>query len=404
MPRSYEGSHPWIRFQMALDLPREFWRLLGESQSKCDHLAAVPLRDDIARDLYTLYLAKGALATAAIEGNTLTEEDAIAEVRGELQVSPSREYQRQELQNIIDACNSIDAFLMENGPQPITPKLIREWNADVLHGLEHEDDVLPGEFRQHSVAVGGVYRGAPAEDVGYLMDRLCDWLNDPEFNRQLVEFLGASGAAIVKAVVAHVYIAWIHPFGDGNGRTARLLEFAILEGQGIPSASAHLLSNHYNLTREMYYRALAESSRNGGDLRPFVVYALRGFVDGLREQIKRITDDYLLELVWRDFVDTQLERSTASNQRKERWKTLAIALFRLPEGHRRMRKSDIHKLSPEVAYLYAGKESKTRTRDINEMRALHLIRGQSIIEARRDLIVGLRPPTVQPNHDDIDAA
>lgn len=400
MSRAYETSHPWIQFTMGLDLPRDFWLLLGESQSKCDHLAAVPLRNDIATDLYTLYLAKGALATTAIEGNTLTEEDAIAEVRGELKVPPSREYQRQELMNIIEACNRIDQFLLVHGPEPITPELIKGWNADVLRDLELQEDVIPGEYRTHSVGVGNVYRGAPAEDLGYLMDRLCEWINSPEFNNTLEEYLGRVGAAIVKAVVAHIYIAWIHPFGDGNGRTARLLEFAILEGQGIPSASAHMLSNHYNLTREMYYRALADASQNGGDLRPFLIYALRGFVDGMREQIKTITDGYLLDLVWRDFVDTQLATSKASTARKERWKTLAIELFRMPPENRSIHKRDIHKLSADVAYLYAGRDIKTRSRDINEMRALGLIRGRNIITARRDRVIGLRPPTVQPNHEE----
>lgn len=55
--------------------------------------------------------------------------------------------------------------------------------------------------------------------------------------------------AIFKAVVAHLYLAWIHPVGDGNGRTARLVEFQILLSSGVPSPAAHLLSNHYNQTR-----------------------------------------------------------------------------------------------------------------------------------------------------------
>ena len=45
---------------------------------------------------------------------------------------------------------------------------------------------------------------------------------------------------ILKATLAHLYIAWIHPFGDGNGRTARLVEFMLLSRAGVPSPSAHL--------------------------------------------------------------------------------------------------------------------------------------------------------------------
>ena len=67
--RTYERTHPWLSFE--LDLRRftpEVWLLLGEARSKCEHLAGVPLRPDTARRLHLMYLAKGVLATTAIEG------------------------------------------------------------------------------------------------------------------------------------------------------------------------------------------------------------------------------------------------------------------------------------------------------------------------------------------------
>jgi hypothetical protein len=54
---------------------------------------------------------------------------------------------------------------------------------------------------------------------------------------------------LIAAVVAHVYFEWIHPFGDGNGRTGRLIELKLLLEAGVPQPAAHLLSNHYNATR-----------------------------------------------------------------------------------------------------------------------------------------------------------
>ena len=75
-PRPYEGSHPFISFH--LDLRRagpELWLLLGEAQSKCDHISGIPLRPSVAHALHPLYLVKGVQATTAIEGNTLTESE-----------------------------------------------------------------------------------------------------------------------------------------------------------------------------------------------------------------------------------------------------------------------------------------------------------------------------------------
>jgi Fic family protein len=99
-------------------------------------------------------------------------------------------------------------------------------------------------------------------------------------------------------VVAHLCLAWIHPFGDGNGRTARLVEFQILLGAGVPTPAAHLLSNHYNQTRTEYYRQLDRASKSGGEIVPFIEYAARGFVDGLREQLHKIRDQQW-DVSWR---------------------------------------------------------------------------------------------------------
>ena len=51
----------------------------------------------------------------------------------------------------------------------------------MLANLELEEGIFPGQFRTYSVVVGNVYRGAPAEDCEYLLDKTCDWLNGPEF-------------------------------------------------------------------------------------------------------------------------------------------------------------------------------------------------------------------------------
>lgn len=234
--RPFEKTHPWLRFRINLgDVGPEFWLCLGEAASKCEHLARVPLRPATAEKMHQLYLAKGAAATTAIEGNTLTEAQVLRAVEGRLEVPPSKEYQKQEVENIIAACNQINERLAAGTLPPLDAGLIRSYNRQVLQGLPLGEDVVPGEFRLHSVLVGHVYRGAPAEDGALLVDRLREWLGGEEFkSKPEMELVNA----IVKAVLAHVYLAWIHPFGDGNGRTARLIEFHLLMSAGMPSPAA----------------------------------------------------------------------------------------------------------------------------------------------------------------------
>src|SRR4029077_4132009 len=67
--RKYEGTHPWIKFQVDLNhAPVSLWLNLGEAQSKCEHISNEPLRPSLAKELHQLYVAKGVLATTAIEG------------------------------------------------------------------------------------------------------------------------------------------------------------------------------------------------------------------------------------------------------------------------------------------------------------------------------------------------
>ena len=110
----------------------------------------------------------------------------------------------------------------------------------------------------------------------------------------LVAFMGRDDLPVlVQAAIAHAQFETIHPFADGNGRTARLVEFHLLLETGIPSPAAHLLSNHYNQTRSEYYRQLDSTSKSGGDILPFIQYAVQGFVDGLRSQL-----EYVWEQQW----------------------------------------------------------------------------------------------------------
>ncbi|QAB17139.1 Fic family protein [Leucobacter muris] len=244
--RAYADSHPWLTFKFDnRDLPPLIWAQLGECYSKSMHLIGTPLMPGTADHLSVIYLRRGALASAQIEGNTLTQEevDKLLE-RGKTQ-PPSREYLEQEVLNVMAALESVrETAASVDGDFRLTPEWIKSIHAMLMADMELEDHVVPGEFRDVNVGVG-LYRGAPTEDVEFLMQKLCDWLNailddaakqeQPE-NRFYFVFLAA--------VLAHLYVAWIHPFGDGNGRTSRLIECAILATSGlVPWVSANVLSD-----------------------------------------------------------------------------------------------------------------------------------------------------------------
>ena len=363
--REYRRTHPWISFRHHLERADPLhWSLLGEAAARCDQVARAVLPPAGARELHRLYLVKGVRATTAIEGNTLSEEQIAAQLEGRLELPPSREYLKQEVDNVLKAVNEIFTDIVESEPPALSPDWIAGANRRLLAGLEEqlEGDVVPGEIPTRPVGVLR-YRGAPREDCAYLLDRLCRWLEGGDWPVRPDRHEDRIASAILRAIFVHLYIAWIHPFGDGNGRTSRLAEFMILARGGVPSPCAHLLSNHYSLTRSDYYRQLDRSSRANsgrGDPLGFLRYSLQGFVDGLREQGEVIAG-IQLKLAWEHFVYGEFQRIPSSRAMRRR-REVTLALGRVGEP---VRKESIPDLSPDVARLYADRTRKTLTRDMN---------------------------------------
>ncbi|MDI9388460.1 MAG: Fic family protein [Synergistota bacterium] len=363
--REYKRTHPWIAFSLDLtNASYRLWMLLGEAQSKCRHISGVPLRPGDAEKLHKLFLVRGARATTAIEGNTLTEDEVRRIVDDDLQLPPSRAYLKREVENIVSACNAIASGVSspEQSGSDLTVEEILDYNSVVLENLPLKEDIVPGEIRTFPVVAGG-YRGAPAQECRLLLEKLCIWLNDPD-SFHLGE-RNKIAAGLLKAVIAHLYLVWIHPFGDGNGRVARLLEFRLLLEAGAPSPAAHLFSNHYNDTREEYYRHLELSWRKSDGVLSFLEYALEGFVDQLEDQIVQIRHSQI-EGAWENYIHTQFADTAPEKRRKKMLLALSAEKGPVP-------KNRVLLLDTELASMYEGKTMKTVARDLSDLEKRGLI-------------------------------
>ena len=379
--RPYERTHPWLTFAFDLGrLQHTDWLALGEAAAMIDRIAGAPLDPDIAEEVHKLYLARGALATTAIEGNTLSEEEARGVIDETAALPASRAYLGQEILNIVEACNTLAETIAEQGGFALTVESIERLNSMVLQGLEVEDHIVPGKVRNVNVSVGG-YRCPDRRDAAFLLDRLCGVLNDfplPDGNRYAF--------SILKAVFAHLYFVWIHPFGDGNGRTARLIELAILLEAGLPQPACHLPSNHYNLTRTEYYRQLARASGGENGIYGFASYAIRGFVDGLREQVEVIRE-HQEAVAWVNFVHEQFRESTGAGGPRQR--DLLLALSRQPGP---VPANRLASLDAATALAYAPLSDRTLLRDVEALARRGLLSsGPDGVRANRERIRAFLP-------------
>jgi Fic family protein len=136
--------------------------------------------------------------------------------------------------------------------------------------LPEEDKLLPGNYYRHDA----VYIvGEKLEHTGISWEKLNNCMGD------LIGFIQDKTPVndLLKAALIHFYIAYLHPYFDGNGRMARLLHLWYLVQQGYSSALFIPLSEYVNKSRKGYYDAytlVEENAQISGmlDVTPFLVY------------------------------------------------------------------------------------------------------------------------------------
>ncbi len=384
-PFPWSRTHPWLDFRLRTsEIDISSWIRMGDLASKIRHLNLVPLSPTFRRELQTVSLTRGAQATTAIEGNTLSKEQVAAIIKGDDNhgVPPSKDYQGQEIRNVVDAFNRIAADLQQNRHRPVSADQFKEWNRRILDGdLPLASHVVPGEYSRARLTVGR-YRALPVNQTHQAMERFCEFLNEQiEANAKVDGEEGRNWRFAYLAALAHLFFVWIHPFGDGNGRTARLLEFYICLKGGFPYTAAHLLAEHYNATRSDYYANLeaASTQHDKGGQGKFVAYAMKGLRDQLIAHIGRVMDE-LNRVTWKNHVYEALKEKTGTAW--ERRRELVLGMVRTGQSARKTIAVD-----EEVGELYEDETVTPRmiSQDIRDLVKNELLTPHA--KKRRDAVL-----------------
>jgi cell filamentation protein, protein adenylyltransferase len=210
-----------------------------------------------------------------IEGNRLTlaqVEEALAGAH-----FPGRERDEAEVRNYYRALEHVEAIAPEQ-------RDITEDDLQRIHGLVMGGRPTPSPYRdgqnviRDSASHGIVYLPPEAHDVPVLMADLVDWVNRELASREL--------PAPLVAAIAHYQYATIHPYYDGNGRTARLLTTLILHRTGYGLKGIYSLEEHYVSDLRGYYDSLAVGpshnyylGRAEAEITGFIDYFCRSMAD-----------------------------------------------------------------------------------------------------------------------------
>ena len=224
-------------------------------------------------------------SSTAIEGNRLNINEIGALLARKKIDAPQRDI--YEVQNYLKALKYIEEIIKEK--QPITEKVLLD-----IHKLVTDKTLSMeqcGHYRKGRVYVirrrlgfpdEVVYTGPEANKVPELCKNLLHWIAESE-KREI--------NPIIVAGIVHQEIAAIHPFSDGNGRTARALATLILYKLGYDFRRLFALEDYYNHDRQSYYKAInigENYEKRRTDFTPWLEYFVKGFkeeIDNVRHRI-----------------------------------------------------------------------------------------------------------------------
>ena len=220
-----------------------------------------------------------------IEGNRLTQEQ-VSKVIEDQQHFPGRERDEKEVLGYYTALEKLERLAASQGA-------VTETHIQTLHALvmaEGRKKVKPTPYRdgqnviRDSRSRGIVYMPPEAKDVPLLMKEMMDWMASTE--RQELP-------CPIRAGIAHYEFATIHPYYDGNGRTARLLTTLILHLGGYDLRGLYSLEEYYARNLGGYYEALTVGpshnyyeGRAKANITKWVEYFCAGMADSF-ESVKR---------------------------------------------------------------------------------------------------------------------
>jgi Fic family protein len=242
-------------------------RLLDRLKTKKQRLDALrPLPAAAVHRLNEQLAIEWTYHSNAIEGNTLTLRETQLILETGLTIGGKSLREHFEVVNHRQAIEYVESLAL--GAEPITPFHVRQMHRIVLTRI---DDESAGQYRTLQVRIAGSSHQPPESwEVPRLMDKWSDWLRISEELHP-----------VERAALAHHHLTSIHPFIDGNGRTARLVMNLLLLRDGYPPTII-LREN-----RRQYYSVLAEADR--GRAAPLVNFVARAVERSLNLYLDAVT-------------------------------------------------------------------------------------------------------------------
>ncbi len=355
----YQLPHNWILYNKEAVLDT-----LVQAKAAIISLTHIPYQKQWAEQLQIVQLKREVAGTSRIEGADFTE--------GELDAAINETIEQLHTRSQRQAAATVRAYkwiaALEND-QPITEELISTIHRIIVTDAD-DDHCPPGVLRQQdqNVIFGvpkhrGCEGGTPCRDAFML---LCQSINKDFRDHD----------PLIQALSTHYHFAAMHPFLDGNGRTARALEALMLQKVGLRDSLFIAMSNYYYEEKNEYLATLAGVRAKKHDLTSFILFGLKGIAiqcQRLFEEIKsNISKALFKDVMYNLFVRLQ---STRKRVIADRQVEILKVLLDSPQL--------LDSLHKKVHHLYKNLNNPTKAfyRDINiliSLKAIRYIKNQNV--------------------------
>ena len=354
----YELPRRWILYDSTAVMTA-----LVEAKSAVQSLTSLPYQKSWVEALQELQLKREVAGTSRIEGAEFTERELEEAVRPNASAEELRTRSQRQAHSAMRAYRWIGQLPTD---RPISGDLIREVHRLLVTGCD-EDHCPPGVIRgrDYNVTFGiPPHRGV---EGGPLCEEAFDGL------LQSVQTEIRDHDPLVQAMALHYHLAAMHPFLDGNGRTARAMEALILRRAGLTDRAFVAMSNYYYDEKPAYLRILGEVRQDSHDLTPFLIFAL----NGIRIQCERLTAEirkHMQRALFRDTMYSLFNRLETRRKRVIGERQIEILKILL-DGERRSIMMDLY-LRTKPLYLSIKDAFGAFLRDLTQLESLKAIEVQ----------------------------
>ncbi len=368
----YEIPQDWIQYDA-----RALVKELTEAKATVLSLTTIPYQRSWAEKLQDIQLKREVAGTSRIEGADFTEgelEAALKETADQLFTRSQRQARAAKLTYkwIADLPDDL----------PINEELILDVHRRIVTGAD-DDHCPPGVIRgrDENVNFGAPrHRGAEGgEECEQAFARFAHAIQRDFKDEDL----------LIQALALHYHFAAIHPFLDGNGRTARALEALVLQRAGLRDTLFIAMSNYYYDEKTAYLNTLSESRSLGHDLTPFLKFGLKGIALQCRRLFSEIKT-HVSKALFRNVMFDLFNRLENTRKRVIAQRQIEILKLLLEDDE-----IDLVDLIRRTSGLYRllSSPSKALFRDLDNLINLGAVSARKNGEGRWSISINLDWPT-----------